>query len=147
MKPKPDQLPVETDFLDPRSRDLDERHALKIFLGKTPEQAEEMFRQSFLSYYEDLDSMRTPAFRFYVQPAIKYLLSDAASGDSDAVSTFCFVLESRLKNDPEGIGPIRAVVIGAIKQIMGNFTRYDCDPETYGDVFARYLVLANRLNA
>jgi hypothetical protein len=147
MRSEAAKVPVEGDFLDPRSRDLDERHALKMFLGKTPEQAEELFRQNFLFYQEDLTNMRTPAFRFYVLPAMKYLLSDAASGDPDAVSTFCFVIESRLKNDAEGIEPIRAVVFDAIKQIIGSFTRYDCDQEIYGDVLARYRALANRLNA
>lgn len=96
MKPKQSQLPTEEDFLDPRSQDLDERHSITMFLGKTQEEAETMFRQNFLFYQEDLTCMRAPAFRFYVIPAIKYLLSKEANGDSDAASTFCYVLESRL---------------------------------------------------
>jgi negative regulator of replication initiation len=103
MHPGESPLPTETDFVDPRSQDLDERHAVKMFLGKTPEQAEEMFRENFLFYQEDLTYMKAVAFRFYVVPAIRYLLSDAADGDSDAVNRFYSVLSSRLKHDPDAL--------------------------------------------
>jgi hypothetical protein len=86
MQPGQRQLPSEADFLDPRSEDLDERHAVKMFLGKTPEEAEAMFRRNFLFYQEDLTYMRHEAFRFYLLPAIKYLLSEHASGDASAAS-------------------------------------------------------------
>lgn len=147
MKPAQSQLPVEADFLDPRSQDLDERHAVKMFLGKTPAQAEAMFRQCFLVYQEDLTYMRAPAFRFYVLPAIKYVLSKDADGDSDAASTFCHVLESRLKDDPEALDPIAAIVLDAIQKILGDFERFDCAPEIYGDVPRRYRAVADRLSA
>ena len=138
MQQNEDAIPVEIDFIDPRSMDLDERHAVKMFLGKTFEQAEAMFKENFLFYQEDLSCMRAKAFRFYVLPAIRYLLSDAANGDSDAVSTFCYVLESRLKNDPEAIKPIIPIVIDAINQFLDRFGRYDCSIEIYGDVQGRY---------
>jgi hypothetical protein len=141
------QLPAEADFLDPRSQDLDQRHAVKTFLGKTPEQAEAMFRQNFLFYQEDLTYMRTPAFRFYVAPAINYLLSQHARGDSDAASTFCYVLESRLKYDPDALAPIAPVVLDAIEKILADFDRFDCSPETYGDVPGRYRAVAARMAA
>jgi hypothetical protein len=139
------QLPTEIDFLDPRSRDLDERHAVKVFLGKTPDEAEAMFRENFLFYQEDLTYMRAPAFRFYVVPAIKYLLSADANGDSDAASTFCDVLESRLKYDPGALEPIVPVVLDAIEKILVGFDRFDCSPDIYGDVPSRYRSVATWL--
>ena len=145
MQPGQSQLPEEADFLHPRSQDLDERHALKMFLGKTPEQAEAMFRENFLFYQEDLTYMRAPAFRFYLLPAIMYLLSQDANGDSDAASTFSNVLESRLKRDPDALAPIAAVVLAAIEKILADFDRFDCSPEIYGDVPARYRTVAARL--
>src|SRR4051812_31482907 len=98
--------PAEIDFRDPSSQHLDERHAVEMFLGKTPEQAEAMFRENFLYYQEDLTYMRAPAFRFYLLPAIKYLLSNDASGNADAASTFSYVLEARLENDPDALVPV-----------------------------------------
>jgi hypothetical protein len=147
MQPEQSQLPAEADFVDPRSQDVDERHAVKMFPGKTPEEAEAMFRQNFLFYQEDLTYMRAPAFRFYVLPAIKYLLSDNANGDSDAASTFCYVLESRFKYDPDALKPIVAVVLDAIEKILAVFDRFDCSPDIYGDVPSRYRVVAARLGA
>ena len=145
MPSDPSPLPSEADFLDPRSRDLDERHAIHMFLGKTAEQAEAMFCRNFLLYQEDLTYMRPPAFRFYLLPAMKYLLSDAADGDSDAASTFCSVLESRLEGDPGALVPIADVVLAGVKSILDRFDRYDCSPEIYGDVPSRYRALAARL--
>lgn len=147
MQPGQTPLPAESDFLDPRSQDLDERHAVKTFLGKTPEEAEAMFRQNFLFYQEDLTYMRAPAFRFYVLPAIKYLLSEHASDDSDAASTFCYVLESRLKDDPDALTPVAPVVLDAIEKILANFGRFNCSPDIYGDVPNRYRAVAARLAA
>jgi hypothetical protein len=145
MHPTATQLPVESDFVDSRSQDLDERHAVKMFLGKTPEQAEAMFRENFLFYQEDLLYMRATAFRFHVVPAIRYLLSEKSTGDSDAVSTFCNVLESRLKDNREALTPIAPIAIDAIRQILDGFTRYDCSPEIYGDIIDRYRKLRDRL--
>ena len=141
------QLPAESDFLDSRSRDLDERHAVKMFLGKTPEQAEEMFRHNFFFCYEDLLHMQATAFRFYVIPAIRYLTGDAASGDSDAVSTFCYVLEDRLKNDPEALKPIVPILLNAIQKILNGFARYDCASDVYGDLPTRFRKLTQQLGA
>jgi hypothetical protein len=147
MQPGKSQLPNEADFIDPRSQDLDERHAVRTFLGKTPEQAETMFCQNFLSYQEDLTYMRAPAFRFYVLPAINYLLSEAANGDADAVSTFCYVLESRLKYDADAMTPILPVVLVAIEKILASFDRFECSRDIYGDVPGRYRAVARRLAA
>ena len=140
-------LPTENDFLSPESRDPDERSALQNFLGKTPEQAEEMFRKCFLSYQEDLTYMRTPAFCFYVIPAISYLCSDAADGDSDAASTFCSVMEARMRAGLDAIRPIAPAASEAVRQILARFDRFKCNPEIYGDIPARYKRLLGKLTA
>ena len=105
-----------------------------MFLGKSPDQAEAMFRQNFLSYQEDLTYMRARAFRFYVLPAIRYLLSEGANGDSDAASTFCYVLESRLQHDADALIPIAPIVLDAIERILSSFDRFQCPPDIYGDL-------------
>jgi hypothetical protein len=144
-KPEQNPLPVEGDFLDPQSQCLDERHALKVFLGKTPDEAEAMFRDNFLYYQESLTYMRAPAFRFYLLPAIKYLLSEHASGDPDAVNSFCSMLESRLASDPESLKPLVPVLLYTIQKVLAEFTRFECLPEIYGDIPQRYKALAARL--
>ena len=138
-------LPTEQDFLAPRSRNLDERHALKVFGGKTPEQAEAMFRRNFSFYQEDLTYMRGPAFRFYMVPAMRYLTSDAAVGDPDAASTFCSLLELRLGDDPAALVPIAPLVIATVERVLRHFDQYGCSPEIYGDVPGRYRAVVARL--
>ena len=64
---------------------LDERSAVEHFFGQDLLQAEVLFRENFLYYQEDLMWMGPRAFCFYVDAAIAYLLSPAASGDSDAI--------------------------------------------------------------
>ena len=147
MQPREAELPVVADFIDPQSDDLDERHAAEMFLGKTPEQAEAMFRENFLYYQEELFYMRTPAFRFYVLPAIRYVLCEDANGDSDAASTLCSLLESRLEGDPDALRSIAPIVLDAIDKILREFDRFDCSAEIYGDVPSRYRAVAARLAA
>jgi hypothetical protein len=147
MNPDQKQLPQEDDFLDPTSHNLDERHALGTFLGKTAEQALALFRENFIYYQEDLTYLRGPAFRFYVLPAIKYLLSDGANGDSDAASTFCSMLEWKLDHDLEALAPIAPILLDATEKLLANFARFDCSPEIYGDLPIRYKAIAARLPA
>lgn len=141
----PEPLPVEADFLDPRSRDLDERHAVSMFLGKTLAEAEAMFSEHFSFYQEDLTYMRGPAFRYYVRAAMRHLLSDQADGDADAANTFCGVLELRLRFEPEALTPIAPLVSETIAAMLARFDRYGCSPDIYGDVADRYRAIAGRL--
>jgi hypothetical protein len=145
MNPEVEYLPVESDFIDPRSRHLDDRHAVKMFLGKTLDEAEEMFRRNFLFFQEDLTYMRPVAFRFYVLAAIRYLVSAASTGDSDAASTFCHVLEQRFTRDPEALKPIAEIILDTIRRVLDGFARYDCSSEIYGDVQARYRKIEHEL--
>ncbi|MFM7315484.1 MAG: hypothetical protein ACKO5E_00925, partial [bacterium] len=67
---------------------LDERCAVKNFVGKSQQEAELMFRENFLTYQEDLMWMGPVAFAYYLVPAMNYLKSIHSNGDSDAVSCF-----------------------------------------------------------
>ncbi len=90
------RLPTE-DEINPVPEDLDGKAAVKHFLGKDLEQAEQMFREAALFYQEDLMFMGPAAFRFYVQAAISYLQSKSATGDSDMINCFASILEFRLE--------------------------------------------------
>jgi hypothetical protein len=147
MNSEKDQLPTEGDFCDPQTENLDERHARATFLGKTSAQAEQMFRENFLYYQEALLYMRGTAFRYYVIPAIRYLLSDGADGDSSAASSFCTVLTFKLQYAPADMAPVRTVLLAAVREILHGFHRYDCTEYIYGDVAARYRALAAQLES
>lgn len=120
---------------------LDERHACKIFFGKSIEEAEALFRENALFYHEDLMWMGPVAFRFYVGGAIRYIHSEAASGDSDAVNSFASVLEFRLEHDSAELVPVAEQLAAICGYIVQHYQRFDLTPEIYGDVRARFQAL------
>jgi len=124
---------------------LDERHAVKVFLGKDLEQAEALFRENFLYYQEDLMFMGPKAFAFYAPAAIRYLRSAESSGDADAANTFCGLVEHRLDYEPDTIAPVAPLIRETILEMLGNFDRYGCEEMIYGDLAGRYRVLLSRL--
>jgi hypothetical protein len=123
---------------------LDERTAAAHFLGKNLQQAEELFRENFLYYQEDLMWMGPKAFCYYVPAAVAYLISAASDGDSDAASSFCGVLEFRLDDDREAMLPVFAHLRGALEFIISNYAKYGCDLAIDGDVASRYRTLLTR---
>lgn len=140
----------------PTERDIsvfdspDEVHAVKVFLGKDLDQAEALFRENFLYYQEDLLFMGPKAFRFYVTAAINYLLSEHSSGDSDAASTFCYLIEHRLEHEPGEIAPVSMLIRDGIDLMLKDFDRFGFGDEAigniYGDVEARYRTLVAKFS-
>ncbi|MFO0908717.1 MAG: hypothetical protein U0794_10215 [Isosphaeraceae bacterium] len=124
---------------------LDERSALRHFLGKDLDQAYELLRENFLYYQEDLFWMGPIALRFYVPAAIRYLLSDEADHDAGAVAAFCGILEFRLEHEPAALQPIAPLLRGAIDQVLNRLERYGADLAMYGDLAGRYRDVLERL--
>ena len=106
---------------------LDERCAVKNFLGKDLEQARSLFRENFLRYQEDLMFMGPIAFRFYVAAAISYLLGEESASDSDAASSFCGLIAFRLDYEPAEIAPAGSILREGIRGILQGFNRYGCE--------------------
>ena len=129
---------------------LDERCAVKNFLGKDLEQARSLFAENFLRYQEDLMWMGPKAFAFYVPAAISYLLSEEADNAADAVSSFCGLIEFRLEYEPAEIARIGPIIREGILTMLENFERYGFGGgvygDAYGDVAGRYRVLLSRLD-
>ena len=138
-------LPTADEIMLTGSRD--EQHALENFLVKTLEQAQELFRANFLSRQEDLSYMGPVAFRFYVPAAINYLASPEADSDSDAASSFCHLIESRLAQEPAEVAPVKSVIYDGILAILEDFDRFNCRDYVYGDVAGRYRSLLASLDA
>lgn len=139
-----DRLPTENEI---NAFDtLDERSAVENFLGKDLEQARALFRENFLRYQEDLMFMGPKAFQFYVRAAIDSLCDPASSEDSDAVSSFCSLIEYRLKCNPDEILPVRVMIRKGIVRILASFQHAGYDLEIHGDVASRYRSLLTKLS-
>ena len=120
---------------------LEERSACEHFLGKSLEQAEELFRENSLYYQEDLMFMGAPAFRFYVQAAISYIHSDAAAGDSDIISCFASILEQRLEFEAQELVSVAPQLGSVCRYIIEHYDRFALTPEIYCDLRPRYQAL------
>ena len=129
---------------------LDERCAVKNFLGKDLEQARSLFAENFLRYQEDLMWMGPKAFAFYVPAAINYLLSEEADNAADAVSSFLSLIEFRLEYEPTEIAIVGPIIREGILTMLEDFERYGLGGEVYGDAYGdvagRYRVLLSRLD-
>jgi hypothetical protein len=126
---------------------LDERSAVKNFLGKDLEQAQSLFGQNFLRYQEDLMWMGPLAFRFYVPAAINYLLSAEADNAADAASSFCNLIEFRWDYEAAEMDSVKSIIRDGILGILKDFDCYGCDGAIYGDVAERYRSTLSRLGA
>ena len=131
--------------INPIPEDLDGQSANRNFLGKSLEEAEELFRSNSLHYQEDLMWMGPVAFRFYVHAAINYIQSEEAAGDSDIINCFAGILEFRLEYEAQELVPIArqlALMCGRIVQL---YERFEIDPDVYGDLRPRYQALEQTL--
>ncbi|WP_406699747.1 hypothetical protein V5E97_12895 [Singulisphaera sp. Ch08] len=129
---------------------LDERCAVKNFLGKDLEQARSLFAENFRHFQEDLMWMGPKAFAFYVPAAINYLLSEEADNAAGEVSSFCDLIEFRLQYEPAETASVGPMLREGILKMLENFGRYGFGGESYGDIYgnvaARYRALLLRLD-
>ena len=70
--------PTADELVGPQPHGLDEKCALKNFLGKTQEQALEMFTSAAVT--EDFTYMASTGLCYYLPAAVSYLESDEAAG-------------------------------------------------------------------
>jgi hypothetical protein len=118
--------------------DLDGQRAERHFLGKTLEEAEALFREDSLTYQEDLMFMGVAAFRFYVQAAIRYIQSESATGDSDIISCFAAIFESRLEYDADELTSVAKQLAWACAYVLQNYDKFDLTPEIYSDLRPKF---------
>lgn len=143
--------PSEADWGDPGG-DLDRAYALKMFAGKTYEEARRMFETTdVLSRLEDLGNMPDVPFRFYVLAFRDFLLSpvvfeiDMGVGAPTAASGFLILVESVLRQNPVAVRPILDELLSAAEYVCDRQVQYDADEDIYGrfpDALRRIKALA-----
>lgn len=107
---------------------LDERSACEHFFGKSLEEAEELFRENFLYYQEDLMFMGASAFRFYVRAAISYIQSEAATCDRDVINCFASILDHRLEFETEELVAVAPQLASVCRYILELYDRFVLTP-------------------
>lgn len=124
----------------------DAQWAFDTFLGKSFAAAEAMFESNALAHQEDLQSMPSVPFNFYVPALITYITSERAKGDSDGASSFLHMISSLLKSNPAIMSSdTKHALVRAAKQIAERQGFYDADISIYGkfnDLYAEIQRLA-----
>lgn len=106
---------------------LDERCAVEHFYGKGLKQAEELFREDFLYYQEDLMWMGPRAFCYYVNAAIGYLLDGESATEELEIACFCSIVEFQLDSHGEEIAPVHGQLSTVIQEIIKRLVRKASD--------------------
>ncbi len=125
---------------------LDERHACRMFLGKTVAEAETLFRENALLYSEDLLWMGPIAFQFYLRAFVNYLEGSASAGDSDAINCFVGLIEFRAEQCPETLRTVRAEIGATCRGLAANIDKFDAGQGIYGELAERLNHLARMLS-
>jgi hypothetical protein len=102
--------PTANELVGPPPHGLDERWALKNFLGKTREDAQKMCRNSAVT--EDFTYMAPAGLLYYLPAALAYLESDESTGQWEFAHGLMCALSSqvgtfRLRGEP--LVPIRQI--------------------------------------
>ena len=121
--------------------DLDGQCAEQHFLGKSLEEAEALFRESSITYQEDLMFIGPIAFRFYIHAALNYIRSDAATGDLDIINCLAGILQHRLEFESVELLAIAGPLASICAYIIEHYNRFDVTPEIYGDLLSSFRAL------
>jgi len=122
---------------------LDERTAAKNFLGKSVEEAEQMFKDNSACYLEDLRFMGPVAFSFYLDAAIRYLHSEEAIHDNVMLIGLCQLVDQRLTY---GLLPQESFsrIQNVVEYVLDHYDRFKVR-EAYRNARKKYLKLRRRM--
>jgi hypothetical protein len=113
--------------------DLDVRYAHRLFFGKSLDEVQHHFGGSrSIQRADELLFMPRRAFQYYVLAFAQFVMSEAATGDSDAASTFLGLLLNREKRDPGSVGPVFGDLQPAVEFVAFNQEHFEANPAIYG---------------
>ena len=153
-------IPTEEDWFNwpenaDRPLDLDENYARRRFMGKTFEEALQLFRETnVLCCSEDVSYMPPIPFRYYMLVYNSHVLShgNGENGDydnyaSDSASSFLNLIEHKLEVDAETIAQIMSDLMPTVELVGTNQEKYSADIDIYGDFSAKLRRIKDLWNA
>jgi len=128
------KIPSKSEWGAIDKNDPDAEWAFKNFVGKSFDDAEEMFRENAFYYQEALISMPSIAFNFYAPIFARYILSDYAKSDSDGASSFLHMIVELLQIN-RSLTTIETVTVllDAAEIISKQQSFYEADIDIYGE--------------
>ena len=129
-------IPSESDW---RSEPwcIDTPYAYEHFLGKTLDEAFDLFVQYSIYYEEDIMFMPVLCFRYYIHAYMNYLLSDKSKGDCDGASCFFGLIEVRKDDICTSEDKLRNRISEVLQHIGARQEWYDADLDIYGNFSMR----------
>jgi hypothetical protein len=113
--------------------ELDTKYALKDFLGKSLNQAKNMFKDNALHYGDSLYAMPYIPFNYYAPAMTEYIISEDAKNDSDGASSFLHSNIWLLSEYPEIVSDeTKRLLFEASEHVANNQEFYDADIDIYG---------------
>lgn len=82
---------------------------------------------------DELLFMPRKAFQYYVQAFAEFVRSDAAIGDADSASPFLHLLINREERDKGSVAEVYADLRPTVDYVAANQSRFDAQPDIYGD--------------
>lgn len=118
--------------------DLDVRYLYGLFFGKSIEEVQSYFGKGrSIERTSELLFAPRPVFQYYVRALARYLMSQAAVGDSDTASPFLSLVEEREKRDPGSVRNIIHALDEALVFVANNQAYFNAPVDIYGNFSER----------
>lgn len=111
--------------INPIPEDLDGQYAERHFLGRTVEQARELFHERFDLYVGDLLHMGIIAFKYYLPAAIHFADSDVAKYDCAVVRELLSTFTHRWHYEREQLFDLRGLFRDYCLGVLGRIEQMD----------------------
>ncbi len=119
---------------------LDEVSARKDFLGKTRQQASQLFFEHAIYYLEDLFWMGDAGFSYYLPAVIPFMESEESAEDGEFVSSLLLTIGNRLEESPQAVRACREDALHILRYLNTHWAKFDIDAENapyYSDLPAK----------
>ncbi|WP_422929298.1 hypothetical protein [Singulisphaera sp. PoT] len=124
-------IPTEDDWRsEPWHEDL--AWAYKHFRGKTLDEAVMLFEENSLLYQDAVMYMPRRVFGYYLGAYLRYLLSDAARGDSDGASGFITLIHHKAGHQREDLVPVWNEVEPVLRRLAEHQDDFGAEWAIYG---------------
>lgn len=126
-------IPLLKDFTSQDIMYPDEKYAIEHFLGKTFDEAKQLFIENDLYYADDLTWMGQKAFQYYLPAFTDYLISDR-DASSDTLNHFISIIKFKIEHEIESILLCRTELLNTLECCLNNYSKYKVEVEIYGDL-------------
>ena len=128
------ELPQLKDFCEYEILYPDEKKAVDHFLGKSLDDAKNLFSENDLYYADDLRWMGEKAFQYYLPAFIDFIMSDNVNISSDSLNNLVSLLRSKIENEMSTIKACKLFLLESLVYCVQNYSKFEVDTKIYGDL-------------